>query len=128
MISGALKPARKPGRRPRTGKLSEKFRRYYELVTLGSGASGVGSLATVASEIFLDTHEVAGLIALTRDEISRAKLMIQLNQSYGALTPEMLQMVSGIKGILFGEQADLPAVPGPPPGSEKEAYLSPLEL
>ena len=127
-ISGMDKPLYGSGRRPSSGKLSEKFRKYYELVTLGSSKTGEGSLAVVASEIFIDTRGVADLIALTRDEISRAKLMIQLNQSYGALTPKMLQMVAGIKSIIFGEQVDIAGVPGPPSGSEKEAYVSPLEL
>jgi hypothetical protein len=87
-----------------------------------------GSLASVAAEIYLDTQEVQELIALTRDEISRAKLMIDLDQAYGIITPEMFEMVGRVKSILFGETAEEEGVPGPPPGSIQAEYRSPLEM
>jgi hypothetical protein len=90
-------------------------------------ADSSGSLAAVAAEIYLDTQEVQDLIALTRDEISRAKLMIDLDQSYGIITPEMFEMVAQVKTILFGETSEAGAIPGPPPGSTKAEYRSPLE-
>ena len=73
-------------------RLSEKFRQYYNLVAMRPTADSSGSLAAVAAEIYLDTREVQDLIALTRDEISRAKLMIDLDQAYGIITPEMFGM------------------------------------
>jgi hypothetical protein len=90
-------------------------------------ADSSGSLAAVAAEIYLDTQEVRDLIALTRDEISRAKLMIDLDQAYGIITPEMFEMVAQVKTILFGETVETGAIPGPPPGSTKAEYQSPLE-
>jgi hypothetical protein len=71
----------------RSGKLSEKFRQYYRLVATAPRTGAGGSLAAVAAEIYLDTQEVKDLISLTRDEISRAKLMIDLDQLYGIITP-----------------------------------------
>ncbi|MGD8210622.1 MAG: hypothetical protein PVI94_24010 [Desulfobacterales bacterium] len=108
-------------------RLSEKFRQYYNLVAMRSIADSNGSLAAVAAEIYLDTREVQELIALTRDEISRAKLMIDLDQAYGIITPEMFEMVAQVKTIIFGESVEAGTIPGPPPGSTKAQYQSPLE-
>ena len=112
----------------RSGRLSEKFRQYYRLVATAPRMGTGGSLASVAAEIYLDTQEVQELIALTRDEISRAKLMIDLDQVYGIITPEMFEMVGRVKSILFGETAEEETIPGPPPGSIQAEYRSPLEM
>jgi hypothetical protein len=112
----------------RPGRLSEKFRQYYKLVAMAPRMGAGGSLASVAAEIYLDTQEVQELIALTRDEISRAKLMIDLDQAYGIITPEMFDMVGRVKSILFGETGEEEGIPGPPPGSAKAEYRSPLEM
>lgn len=112
----------------RSGKLSEKFKQYYKLVAMAPGMSTGGSLATVAAEIYLDTQEVQELIALTRDEISRAKLMLDLDQVYGIITPEMFEMVGRVKSILFGETVEEEGIPGPPPGRTQAEYRSPLEM
>jgi hypothetical protein len=112
----------------RSGRLSEKFRQYYKLVAMAPRSNSGGSLAAVAAEIYLDTQEVQDLIALTRDEISRAKLMIDLDQAYGIITPEMFDMVGRVKTILFGEAGEEEGIPGPPPGSTKAEYRSPLEM
>jgi len=121
------KPAEAPRYNRSSRKLSEKFRQYYNLVAMRPTADSGGSLAAVAAEIYLDTQEVQDLIALTRDEISRAKLMIDLDQAYGIITPEMFEMVAQVKTILFGETGEANGIPGPPPGSTKAEYQSPLE-
>jgi hypothetical protein len=117
-----------PHYKRRAGRLSEKFRQYYKLVAMAPRANSGGSLAAVAAEIYLDTQEVQELIAITRDEISRAKLMIDLDQAYGIITPEMFEMVGRVKTILFGEAAEAQAIPGPPPGAAQAEYRSPLEM
>jgi hypothetical protein len=117
-----------PRYRRRSGRLSEKFRQYYKLVAMAPRSNSGGSLAAVAAEIYLDTQEVQDLIALTRDEISRAKLMIDLDQAYGIITPEMFDMVGRVKTILFGESVDDEGIPEPPSGSVKAEYRSPLEM
>ena len=114
--------------RRRSGKLSEKFKQYYRLVSTAPRTGSGGSLAAVAAEIYLDTQEVQDLIALTRDEISRAKLMIDLDQIYGIITPEMFEMVGRVKTIIFGETGDEEGIPDPPRGDMKAAYESPLEM
>ena len=116
-----------PVLRGRSGmRLSDRFRQYYQLVAHG-GTAGQ-SLAVVASDIYLDMQEASDLIAKTRGEINRAQLMEQLNQSFGSITPEMQQVVVGVKGILFGEsEAGLP-IASRPPSSPQESYRSPLEL
>jgi hypothetical protein len=121
------KPAESPRYKRPARKLSEKFRQYYNLVAMRSTADSRGSLATVAAEIYLDTQEVQDLIALTRDEISRAKLMLDLDQAYGIITPEMFEMVDQVKTILFGETGEGGGIPDPPPGSTTAEYQSPLE-
>lgn len=113
--------------RGRSGmRLSERFRQYYQLVA-SSGSQGDRSLAVLASDIYLDMNETSELIARTRDEISRATLVGQLNQSFGAITPEMMEVVGGVKSILFGDEQSNIVIAGPPPGNIEQAYRSPLE-
>ena len=123
-----LKSSQPAHYRRRAGRLSEKFRQYYRLVATAPRTGSGGSLAAVAAEIYLDTQEVKDLIALTRDEISRAKLMIDLDQMYGIITPEMFEMVGRVKTIIFGETGEEESIPDPPQGSMKAEYRSPLEM
>jgi hypothetical protein len=116
-----------PTLRGRSGmRLSERFNQYYKLVAT-SGAKGDQSLAVLASDIYLDMEETSLLIERTRQEIARATLMEQLNQSFGIITPEMIEVVGGVKSILFGDAESTALVAGPPPGSVEQAYRSPLE-
>ncbi len=116
-----------PTLRGRSGmRLSERFKQYYQLVAT-SGAKGDQSLAVLASDIYLDMEETSLLIQRTRQEIARATLMEQLNQSFGIITPEMIEVVGGVKTILFGDETAQTMVAGPPPGSVEQAYRSPLE-
>ncbi len=116
-----------PALRGRSGmRLSERFRQYYQLVA-SSGTQSDQSLAVLASDIYLDMEETSELIARTREEIARATLMEQLNQSFGTITPEMMEVVGGVKSILFGDAENRIQVAGPPPGSVEETYRSPLE-
>lgn len=116
-----------PTLRGRSGmRLSERFNQYYQLVAT-SGAKGDQSLAVLASDIYLDMEETSLLIQRTRQEIARATLMEELNQSFGIITPEMIEVVGGVKSILFGDEQAQTLVAGPPPGSVEQAYRSPLE-
>ena len=45
----------------------------------------------------------------------------------GIITPEMMEVVGGVKTILFGDEDARALVAGPPPGSVEQAYRSPLE-
>jgi hypothetical protein len=118
----------RPTLRGRSGmRLSDRFSQYYRLVA-HAGPSRSSSLAVIASDIYLDMNETSDLIARTRDEISRATLMEQLNQSFGAITPEMQEVVAGVKSILFGETEQPIPVYGPPVTRANERYISPLEL
>jgi hypothetical protein len=93
-----------------------------------SGGEVNSSLAVIASDIYLDMQETSGLIARTREEISRATLMEQLNQSFGTITPEMQEVVAGVKSILFGEEEALMPMTAPPASQPEPAYESPLNL
>jgi hypothetical protein len=116
-----------PTLRGRSGmRLSERFKQYYQLVAT-SGSQGDQSLAVLASDIYLDMEETSVLIERTRQEIARATLMEQLNQSFGIITPEMMEVVGGVKTILFGDEDARALVAGPPPGSAEHPYRSPLE-
>lgn len=124
--TGASPP--EPRLRGRSGmRLSQRFRQYYQLVAQ-SGSNSGQSLAVVASDIYLDMSEASELIARTQEEIGRAALMEQLNQSFGSITPEMQQVVDGVKAILFGDVTDGIQIAGPPPGTEDKPYRSPLEM
>lgn len=116
-----------PSMRGRSGmRLSERFNQYYKLVASSSSKSDQ-SLAVLASDIYLDMDETSELIARTREEIARATLIEQLNQSFGTITPEMMEIVGGVKSILFGDEASQVQVAGPPPASVEQEYRSPLE-
>lgn len=118
----------RPALRGRSGmRLSERFSQYYQLVAQSGNRSG-SSLAVIAADVYLDMAEASDLIARTREEISRATLMEELNQSFGTVTPEMQEVVAGVKSILFGEASDETPVAGPPPGSIEQEYVSPLQL
>jgi len=117
-----------PRLRGRSGmRLSERFKQYYSLVS-SSGGRGDQSLAVVAADIYLDMYEAEALIARTQEEISRATLMEQLNQSFGLITPEMQEVVGGVKSILFGDQGASTQLAGPPPATQEKSYRSPLEM
>ena len=81
----------------------------------------------LASDIYLDMEETSLLIQRTRQEIARATLIEQLNQSFGIITPEMIEVVGGVKSILFGDADSTALVAGPPPGSIEQAYRSPQQ-
>ncbi len=118
----------KPALRGRSGmRLSARFSQYYKLVAR-SGSQANSSLAVIASDIYLDMQETAGLIARTREEISRATLMEQLNQSFGTITPEMQEIVAGVKSILFGEDEEATPIAERPVERSDQEYESPLQL
>jgi hypothetical protein len=120
--------AQQPALRGRSGmRLSERFKQYYQLVA-HSGASSDQSLAVVAADMYLDMHEASNLLAQTREEIARATLMEQLNQSFGLITPEMQKIMGGVKTILFGDEGAADMIASPRPGGEGEPYRSPLEM
>lgn len=125
-LSGASAAVDRPALRGRSGvRLSDRFKQYYELVATHREGPGQ-SLAVVASDIYLDMEEAAQLIAATQEEISRAALMEQLNQSFGLITPEMAAVVGGVKEILFGESTSDAAIAAPPYVIGQTEFVSPL--
>ncbi|MEH6626498.1 MAG: hypothetical protein V7739_08635 [Motiliproteus sp.] len=120
----------KPSMRGRSGmRLSDRFSQYYDLVsTNGSNAKQNASLAVIASDIYLDMEETSDLITRTRQEIARATLMGRLNQSFGVITPEMQDVVAGVKSILFGAAEEDMPLAAPPLASTPQGYSSPLEM
>ncbi len=118
----------KPALRGRSGvRLSDRFKQYYELVATHRDGPGQ-SLAVVAADIYLDMEEASALIAATQQEIARASLMEQLNQSFGMITPEMAAVVGGVKEILFGESAGGAPIASPPYVIGETPFVSPLAM
>ena len=116
-----------PKLRGRSGmRLSERFKQYYQLVS-STGSKADQSLAVLAADVYLDMEETSLLIARTREEIARATVMEQVNQSFGIVTPEMMEVVGGVKSILFGETGSDIQIAGPPPAQIEQAYQSPLQ-
>lgn len=126
--TAAVSATTRPALRGRSGvRLSDRFKQYYDLVaTHRNGPSK--SLAVVAADIYLDMAEASELIAATQQEISRAALMEQLNQSFGLITPEMAAVVGGVKEILFGEAGGEPPIAAPPYAIGQDTFVSPLEM
>ncbi|ADE14671.1 hypothetical protein Nhal_1530 [Nitrosococcus halophilus Nc 4] len=116
-------------RRHSSGRLSERFRQYYNLVLQASSHTGGNSVALAAADIYLDSKEVLELIQLTQGEINRARLMIELRNQFGSVTPEMHEVVTGVKKILLGEKDMATAYETlPPAGTFPEEYQSPLKF
>ena len=114
--------------RGRSGvRLSDRFRQYYQLVAT-HGQGNPQSLAVVAADVYLDMEEAANLIAATEEEIGRASLMEQLNQSFGLITPEMATVVNGVKSILFGQAIGDGPISAPPTEVGEKQFKSELEL
>jgi hypothetical protein len=112
-------------------RLSERFRQYYRLVLqAGAQAGASDSVALAAADIYLDSTEVLELLRLTQNEINRAQLMIELRNQFGAVTPEMHEVVTGVKKILLGEENETstPYEASPPTTAFPEEYRSPLEF
>jgi hypothetical protein len=126
--SGDSATASQPSLRGRSGmRLSARFSQYYKLVARSGGKTN-SSLAVIASDIYLDMQETSSLIARTREEISRATLMEQLNQSFGTITPEMQEVVAGVKAILFGEELDVMPMAIQPVGPADHGFESALQM
>ena len=106
-------------------RLSDRFQQYYQLVSTGGGSAGQ-SLTVVAADIYLDMEDAEYLIAATQQEIARASLMEQLNQSFGLITPQMAEVVSGVKEILFGEVPGEGVIASPPYVIGETEFVSPL--
>jgi hypothetical protein len=118
----------RPALRGRSGiRLSDRFKQYYDLVATGSEGPSQ-SLAVVAADIYLDMDEASQLIAATQQEIARASLMEQLNQSFGLITPEMAAVVGGVKQILFGEGGEGAPIASPPYVIGEPEFTSPLAM
>ena len=118
----------RPELRGRSGvRLSDRFKQYYNLVAAHRDGPAK-SLAVVAADIYLDMEEAAHLIAATQEEIGRATLMEQLNQSFGTITPEMASVVAGVKEILFGEGGDVVPIASSPTLANQTEYVSPLDM
>lgn len=126
--TGKQATSRQPSLRGRSGmRLSARFSQYYQLVAR-NGSKTNSSLAVIASDIYLDMQETSSLIARTREEISRATLMEQLNQSFGTITPEMQEVVAGVKSILFGEEEDVAPMAIAPTGPAEVGFESALQM
>ncbi|MFV2090782.1 MAG: hypothetical protein ACC642_09000, partial [Pseudomonadales bacterium] len=119
----------RPALRGRSGvRLSDRFKQYYDLVATSRRDKPNQSLAVVASDIYLDMEDASQLIAATQQEISRAALMEQLNQSFGLITPEMSAVVSGVKEVLFGESLMESPIASPPYAIGEPEFVSPLAM
>jgi len=110
-------------------RLSERFRHYYNLVLQAGAQAGSDSVALAAADIYLDSKEVLELLQLTQNEIKRAQLMIELRNQFGAVTPEMHEVVTGVKKVLLGENEVSAPYEASPPSTAfpEEEYRSPSE-
>ncbi len=119
MLSKSSKPKVFNGR----FSLSRRFAKYNDLISSGSKSS----LASLASEIYLDSNEVLKMIDIMEAEMAQQETVLQIGNMYGTLTPEMTNTVSSIKSVIFGEEEGgqyLPDASNPEDGG----FHSPLEM
>jgi len=103
--------------------LSSRFAKYHKMISSGSS----NSLATLASEIYLDSKEVLNMIDLMEAEIAQQETLHKLGQMYGTLTPEMINTVDAVKTVIFGEAEVESALPEAR-GGDVGSFHSPLEM
>ncbi|MEH0022097.1 MAG: hypothetical protein V6Z89_20765 [Desulfobacter sp.] len=103
--------------------LSSRFAKYHELISSGR----TNNLATLASEIYLDSKEVLNMIDLMEAEISQQETYIRLGRMYGTLTSEMMETVQAVKSVVFGEAEDDSALPFME-DENSGGFHSPLEM
>ena len=114
--------------RGRSGiRLSERFQSFHDLVATPQSKSS-GDILLYGAEVYLDLEQASYLISATRQAIARATLIERLNQSFGEISPEMSEIVSGVKSILFGEEVDFENHIASKPESEETIFVSPLEI
>jgi len=126
-LQDLVKNAKTTEMSPSLGKraLSKRVSAYYNLVRNGSP----GSLSVVAAELYVDSHEVVQLLGLIREEIGRSRLMVEIGQSWGIVSPEMQNTVQGVKSILFGQDVESgKQVEKLTASAADTIYRSPLEL
>lgn len=103
--------------------LSSRFAKYHKMISVGNK----DTLATLASEIYLDSAEVIKMIDLMEAEIAQQETIIQLGGMYGTLTPEMANTVESVKTVIFGEDEGEFSLPEAPAG-DAGVFHSPLEM
>ena len=103
--------------------LSSRFAKYHKMISSGRNSS----LATLASEIYLDSNEVLNMIELMEAEIAQQETLHKLGQMYGTLTPEMISTVDAVKTVIFGEPEGESTLPEAR-GGDVGAFHSPLEM
>jgi hypothetical protein len=94
----------------RVGRLSQQFQRYYEMV---SRARGTETTMTMAADIYLDSREALEWIRLARQDMLSARTELDISSTWGNLSPQMMEIVHQVKGLLFGEAPALPDAPDP---------------
>lgn len=103
--------------------LSSRFAKYHAMITRG----GSTTLATLASEIYLDSGAVLNMIGMMEAEIPQQRAIIELGRLYGTLTPEMVETVDAIKEVIFGEVEEDSVLPVHQ-GGEVGTFQSTLEM
>jgi hypothetical protein len=94
----------------RVGRLSQQFQRYYEMV---SRARGTETTMTMAADIYLDSREALDWIRLAKQDMVSARTELEITSNWGNLSPQMMETVHQVKGLLFGEAPALPDAPDP---------------
>lgn len=135
MNSGAEGPQARSTNRAAAGRpgarLSERFRQYYSLVASSASGSGPNSLTRVAASIYLDMSDALNMIEATQQELYKMRIIFELNEAFGTVTPEMETAVSDVKTLLFGEDLSTSDYKPSPARStadnRSEGYRSPFE-
>ena len=124
LLSSSLKSTPDKGTSRRRSRMSQNFKRYYDLVRTNSSQD----LSTLAAEIYLDTEDSLRFIELTRAEIDTSLVTIEMDQFYGDITPEMIGALNGVKGLLFGETIEDGVIEDAPLPAAETQFKSPWEL
>lgn len=105
-----------PTKVARQSRMSANFQRYYSLVRTNTE----NDLTTLAAQIYNDTESSMHFIELTKAEIDRALVSIELNQFFGDVTEGMINTVDSVKALLFEPPEDATLFPEDLPPIETE--------
>lgn len=100
-----------PALRESRFNLSDRLEQYYDLI---QDRGETAPLIEVASLIYLDSERSVQILDLLEAQLSRQEQFLNLNEAFGNVTPEMIETMDTVKGVIFGEETGASTLPEKP--------------
>ncbi len=99
--------------------LSHRLENYLNLIQNPGDST---SLAEVAALIYLDSDRSIQVLDLIEAQIFRQKQRFEIESALGEVTPEMLDTMSAVKNVIFGEDLSNGRLPAPPASPKRQRF------